>query len=186
MAQPAETFDAYDAVGNREDLSDVIHNISPTLTPFQNNIGRGKATNIKHEWQVESLDDVDEDNAHIDGDDASGDAITPTTRVDNYCQIMRKVVIVSGRQNAANSAGRRNELAHQVAKKGKELKRDKEAILLKTKPKLSVLTYWQLAWLVLKRSFPATLTVVLVVQTVLTTVLLLPLMERNALSLKHC
>ena len=93
MAQPNETFDAYDAIGNREDLSNIIHNISPTLTPFQNNITRGKATNILHEWQTESLDAVDPNNAHIDGDDATGDAITPTVRVNNQCQILRKTII---------------------------------------------------------------------------------------------
>ena len=137
MAQPTETFDAYDAIGNREDLSNIIHNISPTLTPFQNNIARGNATNILHEWQTESLDPVDPNNAHIDGDDALGDAINPTVRVNNQCQIMRKVIVVSGRQNAADSAGRKNELAHQIAKKGKELKRDKETILLSNQAKLA-------------------------------------------------
>lgn len=137
MAQPNETFDAYDAIGNREDLSNIIHNISPTLTPFQNNITRGKATNILHEWQTESLDAVDPNNAHIDGDDATGDAITPTVRVNNQCQILRKTIIVSGRQNSADSAGRKNELAHQIAKKGKEIKRDKETIILSNQAKLT-------------------------------------------------
>jgi len=137
MAQPTQTFDFYDAVGNREDLSNIIHNISPTLTPFQNNIGRGTATNIMHEWQTETLDAVDPNNAHIDGDDATGDPIEPTIRVHNYAQIMRKTIVVSGRQNAADSAGRNNELAHQIAKKGKELKRDKETILLSNQAKLA-------------------------------------------------
>ena len=137
MAQPTETFDAYDAIGNREDLSNIIHNISPTLTPFQNNVSRGTASNILHEWQTEELDPVDPNNAHIDGDDATGDAINPTVRVNNQCQILRKVIVVSGRQNASDSAGRKNELAHQIAKKGKEMKRDKETILLSNQAKLT-------------------------------------------------
>ena len=34
MAQPTNTFDSYDAVGIREDLPDVIYNVSPEETPF--------------------------------------------------------------------------------------------------------------------------------------------------------
>ena len=55
MAQPADTFSSYDAIGNREDLSDLIHMISPTDTPFLSAIGKGGATSTKHEWQLDTL-----------------------------------------------------------------------------------------------------------------------------------
>lgn len=55
MAQPTNTYDTYDLVGGREDLADIIYNISPTDVPFQSNIGRGKATAVLHEWQTDSL-----------------------------------------------------------------------------------------------------------------------------------
>ena len=45
MAQLATTFSTYDAIGIREDLSDLISNISPTTTPFMSNIGRSTARN---------------------------------------------------------------------------------------------------------------------------------------------
>ena len=34
MAMPTNTFATYEAIGNREDLSDVIYRIDPTDTPF--------------------------------------------------------------------------------------------------------------------------------------------------------
>jgi hypothetical protein len=48
-------WNAYDAKGIREDLADVIYNISPTDTPFQSSVGRTKATAVYHEWQTDSL-----------------------------------------------------------------------------------------------------------------------------------
>jgi hypothetical protein len=44
MAVPSGTYQTYTAVGRREDLTDVIHDISPTDTPFMSNIGKGSAT----------------------------------------------------------------------------------------------------------------------------------------------
>jgi hypothetical protein len=127
MTQPAETFDAYDAVGNREDLSDIIYNISPTETPFMMMCGRGRASAISHEWQTDSLAAA-ATNALVSGDDAAGDAIAATVRLNNRTQISGKVVIVSGTQEAVDSAGRKSELSYQLAKKAKELKRDMELI----------------------------------------------------------
>lgn len=129
MAQPANTFDSYDAVGNREDLSDVIYNISPTQTPFLTMAKRLKAKATYHEWQTDSLAAVDDTNAVIEGDDATLDASNPTTRVGNYTQISDKTVVIAGTQEAVDKAGRKSELSYQIAKKGKELKRDMEAIL---------------------------------------------------------
>jgi hypothetical protein len=58
MAQVAETFDAYDAIGQREDLSDIIYNIAPAETPFMSNIGKVKVKAKKHEWQTDTLADA--------------------------------------------------------------------------------------------------------------------------------
>ena len=51
MALLGNTFTTYSAVGLREDLSDIIYNISPTETPFMTGIAREKATAVYHEWQ---------------------------------------------------------------------------------------------------------------------------------------
>lgn len=128
MAQPTNTFDSYDAVGNREDLSDIIYNLSPTATPFLTMASKGKAKNTYHEWQTDALAAAGP-NAVIEGDDATIDATLPTSRVGNYTQISDKTVVVSGTQEATDKAGRKSELSYQLAKKAKELKRDIEFIL---------------------------------------------------------
>ena len=129
MAAPTGTFQTYQAIGDREDLSDIIYDISPTDTPFMSNVGRGKASYTLVEWQTDSLAAANADNAVIEGDDATTNTASPTTRFGNYCQIMQKVPRVAGTQRAVNSAGRRDELSYQIAKSGRELKRDMEARL---------------------------------------------------------
>ena len=129
MAQPSNTFDTYDSVGEREDLSDVIYNIAPTDTPFLSSAAKTKATAVLHEWQTDSLASASTSNAVIEGDEATADSMTATTRLSNSCQIMDKVITISGTQEAVDKAGRASELAYQIAKAAKELKRDMEATL---------------------------------------------------------
>lgn len=134
MTQLTNTHDRYDLAANgddaREHLADIIYNISPTLTPFMNNISRDVAENTLTEWEIDSLADPDGSNAHIDGDEFAGDALDDAERIGNYCQISKKQLIVTRRANKVKKAGRRSELAYQLAKKGKELKRDVETVLL--------------------------------------------------------
>lgn len=107
------------------------YNISPTDTPFSTMAGKGSMSAVFHEWQTEVLEPPDTSNAHIEGDDiATFPAATPTVRVGNYSQIMRGLVLVSKTLDAVDKAGRNTELAHQVMKVGKEVKRDSEAIML--------------------------------------------------------
>ena len=128
MAAPTNTFQTYQAKGIREDLANVIYNISPAETPFFSNAGKETVSNTYFEWQVDSLASVNTSNAAIEGDDPSLAASSPTVRVGNYTQISTKTVVVSGTLEAVDKAGRRSELAYQLAKKSKELKRDMEAI----------------------------------------------------------
>lgn len=129
MAAPTGTFNSYDAVGNREDLSDFIYNISPTDCPFMSAVGSTTAKSTKHEWQTDALADATADNAQIEGDDVTGTTASPTTREHNYCQISRKDVVVSNTQNYVHKAGREHEMEYQLLKRGRELKRDMEKIL---------------------------------------------------------
>lgn len=141
MAVPAQALDRT-GVGNkaREDLIDIIYNISPTECPMTMIIGRGDADNDAHEWTTDSLAAARSDNKHVDGDDfsAEGDngqvgsgfdgvAITAGSRIGNHCQISRKDIVVTRRANRVRKAGRRDELGYQIAKAGRELKRDVEA-----------------------------------------------------------
>lgn len=114
----------------REDLSDIIYNISPTRTPFMSNIGRSTADQTFHEWQTDALDAADATNARVEGADASDTAYTATNRVGNYTQISDKVINVSGTSGSVDTAGMKTVEAYLLAKRGRELKRDMEKILL--------------------------------------------------------
>ncbi len=129
MAVPTNTFQTYQAVGNREDLADAIYNVTPYETPLLSMAKKTKATATLHEWQTEALGAVDSNNAVIEGDDATNDAVTATARVVNHIQISDKVVGVTTIQQAVDKAGRKDELAHQMVNKGLELRRDMETIL---------------------------------------------------------
>ena len=130
MALPSNTHTTFAAVGNREDLSDIIYDISPTETPFLSAIPKVKATGTKHEWQIHSLTAASSSNFVLEGDDATTDAATVTTRVYNYRAISDKVARVTGTQEAVNKAGRKSEMAFQMEARMKELKRDVESALL--------------------------------------------------------
>lgn len=123
------TFTRYDAVGAREDLSDVIYNIYPQDTPIMSSIGKTKATAVYHEWQTDSLAAATASNAAVEGADATSATLSPTTRVGNYTQIVQKTVQVSGTLEAVDKAGRKSEKAYQLAKASAELKRDMETII---------------------------------------------------------
>ena len=129
MSAPTNTFLTTAAIGNREDLSDVIYRISPTQTPVFSMASKTKATATLHEWQTQDLAAASSSNAQVEGDDASAKSITPTVRLTNRTQIMSKTVIVSGSQQAVNSAGRKDELGYQVSLASLEIKRDAETNL---------------------------------------------------------
>ena len=130
MAQPTNTFDSYDAIGNREDLQDKIYMVSPEKTPIVSAIRRFSATQRLHEWQRDSLATPNKDNAVIEGDDRTGSALTATNRVANTVQLFDKVAVVSGTQKKTKAAGRSDEMKYQVSKAMVELKRDVEAMVL--------------------------------------------------------
>lgn len=125
MAAPSGTFLTTSAIGLREDLTDVIYRISPTVTPVLNRASKAKATNTLHEWQTQDLAAAAA-NAQAEGDDASAKTVTPTVRLNNRTQISTKTVIVSGTNQSMNPAGRKDELAYQLSLASLELKRDME------------------------------------------------------------
>ena len=124
------TYQTYQSVGNREDLTDMIYDISPTETPFMSSIGKSKATATFHEWQVDNLAEATIANAAVEGADASSATLTPTTRVGNRTQISQKTIQIAGTEETVDKAGRKSEKAYQLAKASSELKRDMEKIML--------------------------------------------------------
>jgi hypothetical protein len=125
MALPTNTWSSFDVTGNREDLSDWIYNISPTETPGLSMFPRASAKSTLHEWQTDSLAAAAA-NAQLEGNDPARQSLTATTRLSNTMQISYKTPAVTGTQEAIVSAGRKSEMAYQVAKAALELKRDME------------------------------------------------------------
>ena len=124
------TYQTYTAIGQREDLSDVIYSISPTDVPFMSSIGKTKATAVYHEWQTDSLSAAVLTNYAVEGATASDATMSPTTRVGNRTQIAQKTVKISGTLQSVDKAGRKSEKAYQLAKASAEIKRDMETSLL--------------------------------------------------------
>lgn len=140
MAQVANTYETYDvgaAGGNREELADKIYQITPEETPFVSLIGRKPVSSVHPEWLIDTLGAIDLNNNQPEGNDWTYDAITPPSRVGNYTQISDKKIMVSRTQDKTLKAGRKSELAREIAKKGVELRTDMEGILLSNQASLA-------------------------------------------------
>lgn len=133
MAAPTAAFATFNQVGAREDLEDIIYDISPMETYFTSSIPKGKATNTLHDWQTDALDSPVATNAWIQGDDFSAGTVNPTTKLRNYTQIARKDFVVTRTANMMNTAGRKEELARLIVRKGDSMKRDIESQVVQNK-----------------------------------------------------
>jgi hypothetical protein len=131
---PTALFDTQHTIGIREDLTDIITNVSPTETPFFSSIGRTSARNTLHEWQTVSLTTAATagGNAAAEGASAAPASGQVTTRLGNYTQIFTKQLRVTNTVLNINEAGRANEWAFQMELKSKEIARDIESQLIKS------------------------------------------------------
>lgn len=136
MATPTNTYTSDSMIGIREDLSDTIYDISPDETPFRAMVRKVSAKNTLHEWQTDALRSSGA-NKHVEGDDTTATAATPTTRLNNQCQIFKEAASVSGTDTGLNKAGRAKEMRYQIAKKMKELALDEEKALLDNNAKVA-------------------------------------------------
>ncbi len=128
MTQVANTYDSYDIKGIKEDLSDVIYNITPDDTPFYSACKKTKAKNTLVEWQTDTLRSSGA-NAHVEGDETAFEAATATTRLNNRTQIFKNAVIIADTDEGLSKAGRAKEMAYQTLKIAREQKLDIEAAL---------------------------------------------------------
>jgi len=128
LAAPTNTLITNNAVGNRESLHDIIKILNKDETPFQSAIGSGSAEATYEEWQLDALGSADTNNNNLEGDDTTAAAITPTTRVGNRTQILKKPFTISTTQEVVKKAGRDSEISYQAALAGRRIKMDLEAI----------------------------------------------------------
>ncbi len=125
MAVPSGTTLSASRVNAREDLQDIIYDISPVDTPVLSRAKQGTAAAKYHEWNTDELAAA-ATNAHIEGDDSTATADTATVRPGNRTQILKKTAQVSGSSEAIKKAGYKSQMAYQLKKRMKEIKRDLE------------------------------------------------------------
>jgi len=105
MSVPSNTYLRYTSIGVREDLANVIYDISPTDTPIMSSIGKAKATQTNHEWQTDALAAATTANALIEGDDAAAASLSPTTRVAKAASEIKRDIETIITANQAKSNG---------------------------------------------------------------------------------
>jgi len=119
-------YTTYEQIGQKEDISDIIENITPYDTPFQSAIKKEDVDARLHQWQEDSLSAVNTANARVEGADATDATLSPTVMRSNNTQILSKTFGISGTADEVSTYGRDKETALQKAKASKELKRDLE------------------------------------------------------------
>lgn len=130
MGQPAGASNTYGLVGLREDLEDIVYDISPMDTYCFTNFSKSTATATRHDWTRDSLVAASSTARMAEGDDFSALTVVASQKLSNYLQINRKDFVISRTADKVNKAGRKQETAYQTIRKSKELKRDIEAAIL--------------------------------------------------------
>jgi len=132
MAVNANTSETYDNNVIREDLQEAYTMISPEETPFQMAVRTESCSNTLFEWPVVELAATNSSNRVAEGEASPGnDAPTLALRFSNYTQISDKVAEVSHTAQAVDAAAQNvQRLSEQIVIKMKEMKRDKEVMLL--------------------------------------------------------
>ena len=125
------TLETYSSTaGHKEDILDLITQISPEETPFLSRLGVSKAYNTLHQWQTDELTNNATGEAILEGDSAKGYLITDKTRYTNYTQIDDRVFTITGTEEAVSHYGLDSQYAYQLEKAMKELKIKLEKNLL--------------------------------------------------------
>ena len=119
------TFTSYEQIGIKEDVSDIITDITPTDTPFVSLIKTQKVNNRTYQYQTDELAAAGS-NAQIEGADPTMATLTPTTMISGTTQILTKAFQVSATSDAVATYGRAKETAYQLARALKSIKRDLE------------------------------------------------------------
>lgn len=117
------------AVGNREDLKNILTILAPEETPILSSTNKGRTSSTFTEWIVDDLDAPSTDGISEGADvTAFKDKFAGRARLGNYVQKFRKPYQVSDLQEAVSSVGPAK-IAQAEAKAMREIKRDVEATL---------------------------------------------------------
>lgn len=125
----AQAF-VYDDGALREDLLNVLTNLSPKQTQLVTGLGTSTASSIRHEWLIDTLGNV-KANAYVEGVDASYSATSNPTRLYNYTQIAREGYEVTDTERSVNTAAFNDRFVYEATKALTEIKNDMEYALMR-------------------------------------------------------
>lgn len=134
MAAPTNTYTSYSLRGQAEDVDNKIYNLDPEDTPFVSSLESFNVDARIHQWQEDTFDTPNKDNARIEGDDFAGQAQTPTLMLQNSIQTFTKDIVSSGVADAIKKYGRKNEHQYLLGKAAVALRKDIEAAFLSNNP----------------------------------------------------
>lgn len=137
MAAPAGSYQRFEVSNELEDIAPLIYDTSPTECPMIQNAARGSVDNTRFDWTEDQLDAADGTNAHVDGDVFLATDITAPDKLTNECQIARKDFRITRRARKIAKTGQVDEVARQTVRKGRELKRDMETIVMQNQAKVA-------------------------------------------------
>ena len=116
--------------GNREDLGNIIFDVSPTETPVLSAIGRNRAKATSHDYLTDELAAPDTAGA-IEGADAAPTRPASRTRLSNFTQIFERSAAVSGTQEKVLKGGSiSSEMNYQILRRGQEMKNSVESAIV--------------------------------------------------------
>lgn len=121
----------------REDLGNVIFNVSPYKTPFTSGIAKTRAVNDNHEWLTDTLTATSV-TWQVEAETGKTGATEIRTRKGNYVGILEENAVVTKKAEMFDKAGiPGKEMAYQLMKKGKELHMGVETALLSINAKVA-------------------------------------------------
>lgn len=129
MAAPANTVLSTVAVGNREQLSNIVSRITPSDTPIYSMASKEKTKGTYPEWEIDTLR-APAANAQAEGDDYTFSAVAQPARVGNPTQILREGWVFSKTQEAVENAGDVVKFSEKKIKAALEVRKDIELALV--------------------------------------------------------
>lgn len=120
----------YDDESRREDLMDVIGDVSPDETPLLTLLGQSTARGTLHEWLKYNVSRPTTVTAAIEGADASFSDLTAPSRANNVTQIITEPIRVSRTERRVNVAAVGDPWAFQKAEGLRRLKMKMEFAVL--------------------------------------------------------
>ncbi len=131
MAMLSGALQTYNDTVRREDLMDVLVDVSPDQNYVQSFAKVGSASQTLHEWGEDYIARNTTNSATIEGDEASFSALTQPTRKNNICQIIKQTFAVSETERTVNKLSPKDAFAYQQGKAMKTWKNQFEYALLR-------------------------------------------------------